>query len=55
MPRPDFDRHLRLLEDDILIVLELSTVLAARDFIKAELRPAELRPTVSSAGKGGRA
>jgi purine-binding chemotaxis protein CheW len=37
--RGEYIKALTRLEDDILIVLELSTVLAARDFVKAELRP----------------
>lgn len=36
--RGEYIRALTRLEDDILIVLELSSVLAARDFVKAELR-----------------
>jgi purine-binding chemotaxis protein CheW len=43
-------RALTRIDNDILIVLELSTVLAARDFVKAELRPRAFTST-----KGGRA
>lgn len=48
--RGEYIRALTRLEDDILIVLELSTVLSARDFVKAELRPRAFTST-----KGGRA
>lgn len=48
--RGEYIRALTRLEDDILIVLELTAVLAARDFIKAGLRP-----TVSTSSSGGRA
>lgn len=47
--RGEYIRALTRLEDDILIVLELGTVLAARDFVKAELRPRAFAAT-----KGGR-
>lgn len=47
--RGEYIRALTRLEDDILIVLELSAVLSARDFVKAELRPRAFAAT-----KGGR-
>ncbi len=47
--RGEYIRALTRLDDDILIVLELSTVLATRDFVKAELRPRAFSST-----KGGR-
>lgn len=47
--RGEYIRALTRIEDDILIVLELSTVLTARDFVKAELRPRAFTTT-----KGGR-
>jgi purine-binding chemotaxis protein CheW len=37
--RGEYIRALTRIDNDILIVLELSTVLAARDFVRAELRP----------------
>lgn len=43
--RGEYIRALTRFEDDILIVLELSTVLAARDFVKAGLRPVASGPT----------
>ena len=46
--RGEYIRALTRLEDDILIVLELSTLLAARDFVKAEHRARSLKIT-----KGG--
>jgi purine-binding chemotaxis protein CheW len=48
--RGEYIRALTRLDNDILIVLELSTVLAARDFVKAELRPRAFTST-----KAGRA
>jgi purine-binding chemotaxis protein CheW len=48
--RGEYIRALTRLDTDILIVLELSTVLAARDFVKAELRPRAFTST-----KAGRA
>jgi purine-binding chemotaxis protein CheW len=48
--RGEYIKALTRLDNDILIVLELSTVLAARDFVKAELRPRAFTST-----KAGRA
>lgn len=48
--RGEYIKALTRIENDILIVLELSTVLAARDFVKAELRPRAFTST-----KAGRA
>ncbi|MCX4245790.1 chemotaxis protein CheW [Paraliomyxa miuraensis] len=47
--RGEYIKALTRLDDDILIVLELSTVLVARDFVRAELRPRAFTST-----KGGR-
>jgi purine-binding chemotaxis protein CheW len=47
--RGEYIKALTRLDTDILIVLELSTVLAPRDFVKAELRPRAFTST-----KGGR-
>lgn len=48
--RGEYIKALTRLDNDILIVLELSTVLAARDFVRAELRPRAFTST-----KAGRA
>ncbi|MEM7155160.1 MAG: chemotaxis protein CheW [Myxococcota bacterium] len=51
--RGEYIRALTRLEDDILIVLELGTVLDSRDFVKAELRGRARKVTTGGVGGGG--